>query len=334
VVPDETTDAEATSAAPDWQHAHRALLDDILREARDRRASGDLPADLERELDATFDALVPHPGIDDPGALIARAEAAARIDPAVPAASGIPGGAAAKRTVKRAMFWYVNFVTDQVREFADASNRVLRMLDHRVALLEERIATPDARALARLGPLPGGADPAPWAEAILGALAGVDGRVLHGECGHGDLVARLAAAGIDAYGVEPRADAADAAALAGLEVRTEDVLAHLDTVTDRGLGGAVLSGVSDVVALPAKLRVVEAAARVLRPGGRLVLVATRPERWGTGQTAVLADLAPEGRPLHEATWRQLLAVHGFADVATNDDRDRDTFLVVAVRGPA
>ena len=315
----------------DWQFAHRELLDQILQEARDRRASGDLPEAFERELDAAFEQLVPHERLEDPGALIAQVERLSRIDPGVPALSGIPGGAAAKRTVRRLMFWYVNFVTDQVQEFAHATTRVLRLLDHRITRLEARVGTADPETLARLGPLPTGTDVEPWVDEIARALEAATGRVLHAECGRGGLLERLREAGIDGYGVEPRIDAADAAALAGLEVRHEGVVEHLDTVADRALAGAVLNGAPDTLPLPAKVHLVESAARAIRPGGHLLVVTARAESWGRGRTAVLADLAPDGRPLHPETWVQLLGVNGFAEVVVHDDGDADSFLLAAVR---
>jgi SAM-dependent methyltransferase len=330
---DPNPDPRAT-AGPDgeWRGAHRRLLDEILQEARDRRASGDLPADFERELDTAFAQLVPRPRSEDSGELIARAEHAAMIDPVVPAVSGIPGGAAAKRAVKRAMFWYVNFVTDQVRDFANASTRVMRMLDHRITRLEDRVASPDADALVRLGPLLASVDVAPWIDDVVRALAGVDGRVLHGECGRGELVERLVSAGLDAYGVEPRFEDADVAALAGLEAHCEGVLEHLETVADRALGAVVLSGTADALTLPAKLRCFDEVARALRPRGRFAILATRPERWGAGRTALHADLAPDARPLHAETWPHVLGVSGFEDVAVHTGQDDgETFLVTATR---
>jgi SAM-dependent methyltransferase len=321
-----TDDANA-----DWRFAHRELLEQILQEARDRRASGDLPESFERELDAAFEQLVPHERIEDPGALIEQVERLSRIDPGVPALSGIPGGAAAKRTVRRLMFWYVNFVTDQVQEFAHATTRVLRLLDHRISRLETRVGTADPQTLARLGPLPAGTDVEPWADEVLRRLGDPTGRVLHAECGRGGLLERLRDAGIDGYGVEPRIDAADAAALAGLEVRHEGVVEHLDTVADRALAGAVLNGAPDTLSLPAKVRLVESAARTIRPGGHLLVVTAQPDSWGRGRTAVLADLSPDGRPLHPETWVQLLGVNGFTEVIVDDRGDADSFLLAAIR---
>jgi hypothetical protein len=80
---------------------------------------------------------------------------------------------------------------------------------------------------------------------------------------------------------------------------------------------------------------VRAARRVVEPGGRLVVLGTDPERWGGGDTAVVADLAP-GRPWRAATWAHVLDDHGF-DVqvpASGADVDGGVGMTIAVRRPA
>ena len=79
--------------------------------------------------------------------------------------------------------------------------------------------------------------------------------------------------------------------------------------------------------LGAQLAIVERAAAVLGPGGRLALLGTRPESWGVANP-IEADLAP-GRPLRAATWVHLLEEQGFVE-ATVVEGD-GAFVVTASR---
>jgi hypothetical protein len=129
------------------------------------------------------------------------------------------------------------------------------------------------------------------------------------------------------YGVEPRLAVAESAALAGLDVRSDDVVAHLDAVDDGALGGLVLTGIIDRAPLGIVISLVERAAAVVADGGRIVVVGTDPSAWGS-TNPVEADLSP-GRPLHPATWVHLLEQHGFlgARVAEGDG----TYTVTGLR---
>jgi SAM-dependent methyltransferase len=209
----------------------------------------------------------------------------------------------------------------------------LRLLSRRVERLEGAVATLDARVAAELDRTPRAFDGARWIDAIVAAVADAPGRVVHAECGDGDLVRALVTDGLDAYGVEPRLTAADAASEAGVEVRDGDALAHLHLVPDGVLGGVVLSGCVDRYPLPWLLALVDEATRALAPGGHAVILTATPETWGTGASRVAADLAP-GRPLHAMTWEHLLATRGYEAIATTagpPDAEPASVLVTARR---
>jgi hypothetical protein len=141
-------------------------------------------------------------------------------------------------------------------------------------------------------------------------------------------VRRLVDAGVDAYGCEPRLALAEAASLAGLDVRSDEVLDHLRAVDHEALGALVLAGTVDRVPVGVQLDLADLAAGALADGGRLALVGTDPEAWGRTTSVVEADLAP-GRPLHAETWEHLLAERGFGAIAAQDAPPR--YLVTATR---
>ncbi|GIU88842.1 MAG: hypothetical protein KatS3mg009_3357 [Acidimicrobiia bacterium] len=286
---------------------------EIAAEVRARRAAGEYPASLERELDELFARFAPKEVSESLGDALERSEEAAAIAPEIPVASNNPLFGLVKRVLARLLGWYHVFVAQQVTAATVAVNHVLRRLVDKVTRLER--ATGDAararESLARVVPT---RDDASWEDAVTAALRGVTGRVLVGECGDGRLLAALSAAGLDAYGVEPRPELAETALAQGLEVRLDDVPGHLGTVAPGDLAGIVLRGCVERMPAGELVALADLAAAALAPGGRVVVASTAPPAWGRERTEVEADLAA-GRPLHAATWQHLLAERGFPNCA-------------------
>ncbi|MGH9067893.1 MAG: hypothetical protein ACRD0J_10450, partial [Acidimicrobiales bacterium] len=187
----------------------------VEREARRRTESGELPAELVRELDRDFSLFAPDPTGQGQGkrrrpagAGLARvsteavrsAERAAPIDAAVPTAGVARGKAQAERMLGRAMGWYVRYLAQQLSAFDAAAVRSLRLLVGRVKVLEDRAGSRPALPLL---PAAVAAEPEWWWDLALTHVGRAPGRVLHAECGAGGLVSALVAAGTDAYGIDP-----------------------------------------------------------------------------------------------------------------------------------
>ena len=294
------------------------VMGEIQEEVRRRRAAGDFPPSLERELDLVFDRFVPVGPLDgDFGEAIKAADRAAYINVAVPTASQKPGVGEVKRVLRKAMAWYLEYLAQQVTAFSTSTVRALRTLAERTTHLEEQLAQwRPAEDDGRDRP-PEAPDLSEWDRALVGHLSGVTGRVLHAECGSGWTVQALRAAGVDAYGVDPRGPLVDAAVAAGLEAWPDDPVSHLRAVADGGLGGLVLSGCVDRLPLGRQRLLVDLAAAKLAPGGRIVILGVNPERWPDAVPPLEADLAP-GRPLHAVTWAHLLGRARFEGAATSD----------------
>jgi len=321
------------------------VMAEIQREVRRRRANGDFPPSLERRLDRLFERFVPA-GTDRasfPEAL-RRADREAYFDIEVPTASERPLVPIVKRTLRRLMAWYLNYLVQQLVRFSSSTVRVLHLIDDRLSRLERAVSLLGAglesseleRSLveARGDRWPLAPAVAELAPAVVAALEGTAGRVLVAECGDGRLLADLVAAGLDAYGVDDAAALIDRVATAGFDVWLEPPLEHMASVGPGGLGGAVIVGFSDRLALDAKRHLVDELARVVEPGGRVVLLGPVPEAWRTLVGDVEADLSP-GRPLSPATWSFLLTHAGF-DVAELTSRPgaQPWFALVAVRSGA
>ncbi len=290
------------------------VMAEIAEEVRLRRASGDLPPRLERELDELFLA---HSPIGVRGGDLAEAlrqvDAATFIDPVVPVESERAAGAFVKKGMRSLLMWYVGWVTHQMSQSASAMSRALHIVDDRLegAGASGGGAEGFRGRRGRVRRAVHGAD-SWWVEPALAALAKAPGRVLHAACGDGWLVRRLGAAGIDAYGVDPRSALVDRAELGVLDLRGEGVADHLRAVAASALGGVVLSGVVEGLAGGERTQLLADVASRLAPGGTLIVHSVTRATWESSDAPVEADLAP-GHPLRAETWCELLGprrLHG------------------------
>ncbi len=288
------------------------VMGEIDAEVRRRRASGDLPAGLERELDELFLEFSPV-GLQGKARLretLALVDGSAYVDLAVPTESQKPIGGLVKRSIRKAIGWYLGFIVHQVVKFAWAVSRMLHVLVDHVEDLEAAVEvqrTPELPASAVPGCGSGW-----WSSEARAAVSGVSGRVLHADCGTGSLLDQLVEDGVDAYGVDPSEGAVEEAARRGLDVRAESVLEHLAVVGEEALAGLVLTGSIQWLHPNERARLVELVVSRLAIDGVLVLHSATPESWAARSNPVLQDLAP-GRPLHAETWRHLLAERAFRE---------------------
>ena len=310
------------------QPARQDILTDIGEDLRRRRMSGYLPPSFERRLDDAFAALAPDREKGGFRALLEMAERSSSVDIEVPVRSNLPAGGLAKRALRKAMWWYLDYIVQQLSRFTFATIRLVHLLDDRVSRLEDVGAAADR--VSRLAPP---FELEPWLELVAAATAAAPGPVLHADCADGSVLVVLAAADIIAYGVGTRDDLLDQAAATGLDVRFEHPVRHLRGLEDGTLGGVVLSGFVDLLTPPAHAHLVERAKAKLRPGGVLAVLGTCPEAWTGAVPVEVADLSL-GRPLHAETWSHLLVAEGFEQVEVHLGQSQDgpaSFAVVGAR---
>jgi Methionine biosynthesis protein MetW len=300
------------------------VMAEIDAEVRRRRASGDLPAGLERELDELFLEFSPV-GLHGRARLretLALVDGSAYVDVAVPTESQKAVGSFVKRLIRKMMGWYIGFIVHQIVKFAWAVSRMFHVVVDHVEDLETAVdaqRTPELPTTALPLVDPGSSW---WSGEAVAALTGINGRVLHAECGSGTLVAALQAAGVDAYGVDPTESVIEPAVERGLDVRAESVLGHLAVVADEALSGMVLSGSIQWLHPNQRDKLVTLATSRLAVDGVLVIHSATPESWMAGTSHLVSDLAP-GRPLHAETWEHLLAQRGFGPASiTRGGEDR------------
>jgi hypothetical protein len=307
----------AAGAPPPFDPA--VVVADLEAAVARRRAAGEYPPGLERELDALLARHAPDRVVDAPiDELLARAEVAALLDVDVPTGSGVPGGAPAKRALRRLMAWFLVYVAQQVTASSRATLAVLGALARKVEALEAaspELAAGSLPALAPVVPVAG------WAHDVVAAVAATPGgaaaRVCVAHASDGLLLDDLVAAGIDAYGIDPELATTDALASRGLDVRHGGASDHLARVAPGSLRACVLVGGVEHQSLGARLVAVDRALAALAPGGALVVLSTTPAAWDAAAPPVARDLAP-GRPLHPETWTAVLAARGVVDVLVHD----------------
>jgi hypothetical protein len=293
-------------------HYLTEVMADIDAEVRRRRASGDLPAGLEQELDELFLEFSPV-GLHGRARLretLALVDGSAYVDISVPVESQKAVGSYIKRLIRKSMGWYIGFIVHQIVKFAWSVSRMFHVVVDHVEDLEKAVEsqrTPELPASAVPATDPGSSW---WSADAVSALTGIKGRVLHAECGPGTLLDALIASGVDAYGVDPNESIIEPAIDRGLDVRAESVLDHLGVVAEEALSGMVLSGSIQWLHPNQRDRLVTLATSRLAVEGVLVIHSATPESWMMDNSHLISDLAP-GRPLHADTWTHLLADHGF-----------------------
>ena len=263
---------------------------------------------------------------------------------------GLRGLAAApvKRLLRPFLRWYVEPLAAEQRVFNDAVLKlidgVLEQLDrleqsHEGAArslteLEERLTRTERRGPSA-APATVAAQPAASAipdyfafEARLrGSTADVRERqrpyvddfrdaapVLDVGCGRGELLGLLREAGIEARGVDADADMIAYAAGEGLDVEQSDALAYLERLEEGSLGGIFAGQVVEHLPPAHLLRLLELAARALRPGGLLVAETINPLS-PLALRSYFADLT-HAQPLVPETLALLARQAGFREVET------------------
>ena len=284
------------------------VMAEIAEEVKVRRASGDLPPKLERELDELFLAHSPVAGRGgDLGDALRMVDAATFIDPVVPVESERAAGAVVKKGMRSLLLWYVGWLTHQMSQSASAVSRALHIVDDRLGELERQVEGQRVPAAGVVEfPELQRAD-AWWVEPAVVAVTKTPGRILHAAGGEGWLVRRLVAAGGDAYGVDPRAGA-------------------IDTSEQ---GAIVLSGTVEGMAAAERSQLLAAIGTSLAPGGTLVVHSVSRQAWEAVDAPPETDLAA-GRPLRPEAWCILLEQSGYEATAQPGPGGAD-YLVTAVR---
>ncbi len=324
---DETPGTAATGVDEDDRAYLTRVRAEIDEEVKRRRAGGDLPPQLESELEALFLEHAPLGSTrQELHEVLRLVDGAAFIDPVVPVESSRPGGAVVKKTIRSMNFWYLRFITHQISQFTTAVSRSLHILDHQLAELTRKVDAVEVPPSVVVD-VPWAHRPeAWWVPTVTAELAGSRRRVLHAACGDGWLVAVLAANGVDGYGVDPRPGRLAAQELGELDLREEPVLGHLEAVQPGALGAVVLSGLMEGSGHGQRRHVLEAAVMAIDADGVVVVHSLAPSSWDAADAPPEADLV-QARPYRPTTWPHLFDELGMRSTVTPGPDGRDYMAV-------
>ena len=171
--------------------------------------------------------------------------------------------------------------------------------DYKYVGFEDHFRGPDGAIEARL-------------RAYVPVFAGC-GDVLDVGCGRGELLAAMKDAGISARGIDANDSMIAAAAERGLDAVRADALAYLDALAPGSLGGLVSTQVVEHLEPSYLMRLLDAAARALRPGAPIVVETINPACWLAFFSSYIRDLT-HVRPVHPETLQYLLRASGFERV--------------------
>jgi SAM-dependent methyltransferase len=253
-----------------------------------------------------------------------------------------------KRVLRPLLRWYVEPLAAEQRMFNDSVLKVLdgfsEQLDRAEAVLDEQaraLAELDARLTRgerrRTGSAPATVAAQPAAASVpdyfafearmRGSTADVRARqqayvedflraspVLDVGCGRGEFLQLLREAGVEARGVDADADMADFARGEGLAVEQADAIAYLEALPEGSLGGIFAAQVVEHLPPATLFRLLELAARTLRPGGLLVAETINPLS-PLALRSYFADLT-HAQPLVPETLELLAKQAGFKRVET------------------
>jgi len=132
-------------------------------------------------------------------------------------------------------------------------------------------------------------------------------------CGRGELLTALGTAGVRARGIDSNGAMVAIAAGRGLDAAHADALQYLSALPEKSLGGIIATQVIEHLEPAYLMRLLDAAARTLRPGAPIVLETINPTCWPGFFSSYIRDLT-HVRPVHPDTLQYLLRARAFERV--------------------
>ncbi|MDG2029331.1 MAG: hypothetical protein P8J50_19725 [Acidimicrobiales bacterium] len=299
---------------PDDRFAAR-IQAEVMAAAEERRREDPKLARIEREIERAWADVAP-PGAVGPTEelLLDRVDRLALVDVDAPIGTK-PGVKQVKGAIRKGIYWYLRYMSDQLNAFHNVQARLLRRFDDRLSRLESVIGVDSA--------VDDLVYPAPTAGASSGrrlADAVGSGRVLVLAAGAGAALTELD----NAYGVERDPQVALAGIDAGLDLRVGDPLEHLCGLEAGTIGAVLIGGALQRVSPAAAIALVASAAVACGPGGIVAVAVEDRSRRADAAAELLGD-----RGLAPTTWGAILGGVAASTESVKVDDDGLEALVVA-----
>ncbi len=145
------------------------------------------------------------------------------------------------------------------------------------------------------------------------------GKVLEIGCSRGVVLSLMKEEGIEAYGIDLSETAIEYCVSKGLDAHHSDVLSHLHQVPDMSLGGIFCAHVIEHLSPNDVIELINQAFRVLKPGGKLLLITPNAKDLRTAERFWL-DIT-HVRLYPNKLLRVLLQREGFHNIRTFADKE-------------
>ena len=269
---------------------------EIEADAENRRRRDPELRRLERDIErAWMDVAPPGAAGDQHELLLDRADRLALIDVDAPLGERT-GVRQIKGTIRKATYWYLRYVSDQLNALNNVITRLLRRLDQRMERVESALSLDGVSDL-----IDSVAEPSESvAAAVADAVGSGDGRVAVFWCGAGSVVNALEVAGRQAYGIDREPLMILDGVQRGLDLRTGDPVGHLEVLEDDELDAAVLMGEIENMTVAANWSLISGVSQVVKSGGSVVVAAGDPQNRDVVESELRA-----GRGLSPRTWAHL-----------------------------
>jgi len=302
---------------------------EIQREAARVRESGEFSPREEQDLkDAFWASAALQSDAAILAATLADLDRSMLIDPAVPVDSARAGGAVMKKSLRKAMYFYVRWITDQASKSFSTIAAALHLIEEDLGHVHEQLTLPSRAEISIIDEDERDGETW-WSPQAFDRLRDCSAPIVVSACGNGWLVEALGATGATVSGIDPREARVQEAQRVGRSVTAEDIFSFLSRTSDQSLGGIILTGTTEAVPAQRRGDLLTQLERVVTTDGVLLIHSLHPDALEGDLIPVELDLAGV-KPLRPQTWASLLSERGF-QVTIESSPDARSFLVVAAR---
>ncbi len=259
--------AEKSSASSEYE----SMMRRVRERAEALRSSPGYDPRKEREIDDLYNQYIPPYATQGNDSLIDIAERDAYINGIPPLGSQKKGGIVIKKTIRSAIGWYMQFVTQQISTFGSGVARALRAMNNDIEELKKNIAsTSDNEFLYTLQMVPKSQE----LDTVL-SKSFHDGPVLISDSLSSSTIDALRD-NVQVIVVDPNPSTIENLA-SSVDVRQESLNTFTSALMDARISGAVLSGRIECVDPRIRYTTIENLSSVCIPGSRVgVVISTQP----------------------------------------------------------
>lgn len=234
-------------------------VDDVVaRRAAEIRSSKDFDPRTEEQLDAIYRQYVPPHADEETGHLLDVAERDAYIDVFPPLGSQKMAGVFIKKSVRRAIGWYVQYIAQQISTFGSGISQAMRSVHNDVEDIKKTLGSADVGVL--VGSLSLGTLDDEIFQQIVKSVSFSDDLIVVSDVASPPIVKELTTISKRCIVVDSRLSAMDDID-PPTDTRVSDALSFVTSSEDASLGSIILHGSIDVLDSRSRIDLVTQSAR-------------------------------------------------------------------------